>query len=74
MTGDTLANGTTLIRPTQGFSANVAYRHQWTPEIRSNVGVGIWKLDVNGLNNTLCSSSGKLNPSAPTAAGSTSGC
>jgi hypothetical protein len=51
---ETLANNAVLIKPTSGFAGNIAYRHQWTDTIRSNVGFGIWKLDINGLNGQVC--------------------
>ena len=57
LTGNTLANNAVLVKPTSGFSGNIAYRHQWTDVIRSNVGVGIWKLDINGLNGAVCPAS-----------------
>ncbi len=30
------------------------YRHQWTPNIRSNIGIGIYHEDINGLNGVVC--------------------
>jgi hypothetical protein len=64
LTGNTLVNGTTLVKPTSGFSANIAYRHQWTDTVRSNAGVGVWRLDVPGLNGAVCPAA-----SQPTAGG-----
>ncbi len=63
ITGNTLATDTTLVKPTTGFAGNIAYRHQWTDTIRSNVGVGIWKLDINGLNGTVCPPASSLTAS-----------
>ena len=54
MTGNTLATGSTMVKPTRGFAGNIGYQHQWTPNWRSNVGVGIWHLDVPGLNGAVC--------------------
>ena len=48
------------MKPTSGFSGNIAYRHQWTDTIRSNVGVGVWKLDINGLNGAVCPAASSL--------------
>ena len=54
MTGNTLLNGSTIVKPTIGYEGNISYRHRWTPELRSNIGVGIWHLDIPGLNGTVC--------------------
>jgi hypothetical protein len=54
MTGNTLLAGNTLVRPTRGWEGNISYRHVWTPELRSNVGIGIWNLDIPGLQNQVC--------------------
>ncbi|MGE0257492.1 MAG: porin [Alphaproteobacteria bacterium] len=63
LTGNTLASNSVLIKPTSGFSGNIAYRHQWTDTIRSNVGVGIWRLDINGLNGVVCPAASRLTAS-----------
>jgi len=57
LTGNTLVDGTTLVKPTRGFAGNIAYRHQWSPEWRSNIGVGYWTLDIPGLNGAVCPAS-----------------
>jgi hypothetical protein len=54
LTGNSLVLGNTLVKPTRGFSGNIAYRHQWGPQWRSNIGVGIWHLDIPGLNGSVC--------------------
>jgi hypothetical protein len=59
LTGNTLVAGTTLVKPTRGFTGNIAYRHQWSPEWRSNIGAGIWHLDIPGLNGAVCPASSR---------------
>jgi hypothetical protein len=54
LTGNNLVNNAVLSKPTRGFSGNIAYRHQWSPEWRSNIGVGYWHLDIPGLNGQVC--------------------
>jgi hypothetical protein len=54
LTGNSLIQGNTLIRPTRGWEGNISYRHEWTPELRSNIGAGIWHLDIPGLNGAVC--------------------
>jgi len=50
--GVTSAN--TIIKPVPAYGANVGYRHVWTPELRSNAGVGIYQEDINNLNGVVC--------------------
>jgi Porin subfamily len=45
------------IRTTSGFAGELAYRHQWTSTLRSNIGLGIWHLDIPGLNGAVCPAS-----------------
>ena len=54
MTGDTLLRGSTIVKPTSGYEGNISYRHVWTPELRSNIGVGVWHLDLPGVNGAVC--------------------
>jgi hypothetical protein len=54
LSGNSLIQGNTLIRPARGWEGNISYRHVWTPELRSNIGAGIWHLDVPGLNGAVC--------------------
>ena len=63
LTAATLAANTTLVAPTSGFSGNIAYRHQWSPEWRSNIGGGLWHLDVPGLNGQVCPSASRASSS-----------
>ncbi|HEX2212951.1 MAG TPA: DcaP family trimeric outer membrane transporter, partial [Mycobacterium sp.] len=49
-----LATDSVLVKPTRGFAGNIAYRHQWSPEWRSNIGAGYWRLDIPGLNGAVC--------------------
>ncbi len=50
--GVTAAN--TVIKPVPAWGANLGYRHVWTPELRSNAGVGIYQEDINNLNGNVC--------------------
>ncbi len=54
LSGNALANNSVLIKPTRGFAGNVHYQHRWSPEWRSNIGVGYWRLDIPGLNGAVC--------------------
>src|SRR5690348_4546767 len=63
MTGNTLLTGTTVVKPTWGFEGNISYQHRWTPELRSNIGAGIWHLDIPGLNGTVCPAASKATAS-----------
>ena len=54
ITAATLTAGTTIVKPTRGFSGRLGYQHRWTPQLRSNAGVGYWRLDVPGLNGVVC--------------------
>ena len=44
----------TIIKPVPAWGANLGYRHVWTPELRSNAGVGIYQEDINELNGVVC--------------------
>ena len=44
----------TVINPVPACGANLGYRHVWTPELRSNTGVGIYQEDINNLNGNVC--------------------
>ena len=63
MTGNTLLAGTTVVKPTNGYEGNISYQHRWTPELRSNIGAGIWQLDVPGLNGAVCPAASKATAS-----------
>jgi hypothetical protein len=54
LTAARLATDSVLVKPTRGFAGNIAYRHQWSPQWRSNIGVGYWRLDIPGLNGVVC--------------------
>jgi len=54
LTGDVLASNSVLVKPTWGYEFNISYRHEWTPEWRSNIGAGLWHLDIPGLNGVVC--------------------
>jgi hypothetical protein len=49
MTVDTLNAGTTTVKPTRGYAGRIGYQHQWSPEWRSNIGVGYYRLDIPGV-------------------------
>ena len=54
MTGNTLLTNSTITKPTSGYEGNISYRHVWTPELRSNIGAGIWHLDVPNVSGAVC--------------------
>ena len=54
ITTATLNSGSTIVKPTRGFSGRIGYQHEWTPNWRSNFGVGYWHLEVPGLNGAVC--------------------
>jgi hypothetical protein len=49
-----LRSGSVLVKPARGYSGNIGYRHNWTPELRSNIGVGFWHVDIPGLRGAVC--------------------
>ena len=44
----------TIVKPVFSYGGNIGYRHVWTPEIRSNIGAGYYREDVNNVNNVIC--------------------
>jgi len=50
--GVTAAN--TVIKPVPAIGGNIGYRHVWTPELRSNIGAGIYQEDISNLNGNVC--------------------
>jgi len=51
-TGVTAANA--IFKPTTTVGGNIGYRHQWLPNLRSNIGVGVLHEDINGLRGAVC--------------------
>jgi len=49
-----VAAADTIVKPINSFGGNIGYRHVWTPEVRSNFGVGYYHEDINNINNTIC--------------------
>jgi hypothetical protein len=64
-----LTAGNIIIKPVTSIGGTVGYLHQWTPTLRSNVGLGVYQEDINSLNGAVCS----VNATAARAAG-TAGC
>ena len=62
-----------IVKPVRAFGGTVGYRHQWTPNLRSNIGVGIYHEDINGLNGAVCTGGSSAAATAARAAG-TAGC
>jgi hypothetical protein len=63
----------TRIKPVRAFAGNIGYRHYWAPNIRSNIGVGIYHEDINGLNGLLCNGGSSVAAKTARQAG-TAGC
>jgi hypothetical protein len=51
--GVTAANAT--FKPVTSWGGNVGYRRQWLPNLRSNIGIGIYHEDINTLRGAVCS-------------------
>jgi len=50
--GVTPANA--LFKPVTGWGGTVGYQHRWLPNLRSNVGFGIYHEDINGMRGVVC--------------------
>jgi len=44
-----------ITKPVRSYGGNIGYRHQWTDEIRSNIGFGYYREDINRINGAVCS-------------------
>jgi hypothetical protein len=51
--GVTAANA--IFKPTTVFGGNIGYRHEWLPNLRSNIGVGVNHEDINTMRGVVCS-------------------
>jgi len=70
--GPTVTAANALFKPTTTFGANTSYQHRWTPNLRSNIGVGILHEDVNTMRGAVCaggSSAAAINARQTGAAG-----
>jgi Porin subfamily len=63
----TAAGAATIsVKPITAWGGYVGYRHQFVPNLRSNIGIGIAHEDINGLNGVVCARSnpGRLSGAA----------
>jgi hypothetical protein len=44
----------TRIKPVRSYGGNINYRHNFTPELRSNIGAGIYREEIDLLNGAVC--------------------
>jgi hypothetical protein len=44
-----------IFKPTTTFGGNIGYRHEWLPNLRSNIGVGLHHEDINTMRGAVCS-------------------
>jgi hypothetical protein len=45
---------TIIIKPVISWGATVGYQHWWTSQLHSNIGMGIYHEDINGLSGAVC--------------------
>ena len=63
------APGNILIKPVVAWGGNVGYRRQWLPNLRSNIGIGIYHEDINTLRGVVCGGPGGPGTAKATGAG-----
>jgi hypothetical protein len=66
------AAGNVLVKPTVAWGGNVGYRHNWLPNLRSNISAGIYHHDINtGLRGVAAAAGGTANAVCPVASAAT---